>query len=81
MWNRTLKPTGQAKPGKTGELMSPGLGWARQVSVGRVLRRVWNRTNLLLRIQPGPLARYPDPLLPVARTWRLPDYHDKRHVR
>jgi hypothetical protein len=41
--------------------MGPGL--ARQDAAGRVFGRVWNRTELFQRSQPGLMAGYPDPLL------------------
>jgi hypothetical protein len=65
---RRLEPTGLAKPGETHGLTGTGPGLARQESAGRVFGRFWNRTHPFLRSKPGPLARYPDPLLtlPVA---------------
>jgi hypothetical protein len=46
--------------------MGTGPGLACQVSADRVFGRFWNRTDLFLRSQPGPLAGYPDPLLTLA---------------
>jgi len=65
MQNRRLEPTGLAKPGETRGLMGTGQGLAREESAGRVFGRFWNRTDPFLHSKPGPLAGYPDPLLPL----------------
>jgi len=66
MQNRTLEPTGLAKPGTTCGLTGTRPGLARQDSVGRVSGRFLNRTDPSLRAKPGPLAGYPDPLTTLA---------------
>jgi len=58
-----LEPTGLAKPGKTRSFIGTGTGLAHQDAPGLVFGRVWNRTKLFFRFQPGPLVGYPDPLL------------------
>jgi hypothetical protein len=40
--NRTLEPTGRAKPGETRGLTGTGPGLARQESAGRDFGRFWN---------------------------------------
>jgi hypothetical protein len=77
--NRTLEPTGLAKPGDTRMLTGMGLGSARQESAGRVFARFCNRTDPFLRFKPGPLAGYPDPLLTLLppknkRQWSNNDF-------
>jgi hypothetical protein len=63
MQNHILEPTGLAKPGETRGLTGTGPGLARQESAGRVFELVWNRTDIYLKSNMGPLAGYPDPLL------------------
>jgi hypothetical protein len=61
--SQRLETTGLAKPGETRGLTGTGPGLARQHSAGRVIGRVWNRTDQVYRSKPGPLAGYPDTLL------------------
>jgi hypothetical protein len=42
-----------------------GTDLARQEAPCRVFGRFWNRTESFFRSKPGPLAGYPDPLLPL----------------
>jgi hypothetical protein len=63
MQNWRLDPTGSAKPGETSRLMGTSQGLDRPEAAGRVFGLFWNRTEPLIRSEPGPLARYPDPLL------------------
>jgi len=64
-WNRTLEPTGLAKPSKTRGLTGMGPGLARIESAGRVFGQVWIQTELLLPSKPRWQAGYLDPLLPL----------------
>ena len=66
MQNRTLEPTGVAKPSKTHGLTVTGPGLARQDSAGRVSGQVRNQSDPFLRAKPVSLAAYPDPLLTVS---------------
>jgi len=61
--NRRLELTGLAKASQTRGLTGTDAGLAPQKSVGQVIGRVWNRSDLFLRCKPGPLACYPDHLV------------------
>lgn len=63
MQNWRSDTTGLGKPGETHRLTGTGPGLARQVRVGPVFGRVWNRTNKYLQSNPGSVASYLDPLL------------------
>jgi hypothetical protein len=63
MLNRSLEPTGVAKPGETRMLTVTGLGLAHQQSAYRVFGRVWNGTDGYLQSEPGLLAGHPNLLL------------------
>jgi len=62
MQNRTLEPTGLAKPGTTCGLRGMGPGLACQDSPGRISGRFWNQTDPFLRAKPGKLAWLPGPV-------------------
>jgi len=66
---------GLAEPGKTRGLTGMGPGLAHQEAAGRVLGLFWNQTTPFLPSKPGPLAGYPDPLLPLGTF----DYGSCRH--
>jgi len=66
--NRTLEPTGLAKPGETRGLTGTCPGLACQESAGRVFVHFWNRTDSFLLSKPGRLAGYPDLLLTLRYT-------------
>jgi hypothetical protein len=61
--NQRLEPTGLTQPGATRGVMCTCPDVARQESVGRVFRRVWNRSDTFLQSKAGQLAGYPDLLL------------------
>ena len=65
MLNRRLGPIGRLKLGKNRGLTVTGPGLHRQEAAGRVLGRLWNGTEPFLQSNPGPLAGYPDPLIPL----------------